>query len=251
MRHIVVTKFGNEPEIFGTGLRYGMIGDWEVTKLIKVLSCDKDNFVTYYGKAIWDNDKARAYFGSNVQFIECKSTDDADVIAQLAKPDEFHVLLGPHAYYNGGKNIPAWESIKTSLVPERLLNRVAPQIKLMNACPDALKFFYMTDRRFLLKAADLSDFPDKIFAQNLKETQYQVQVMESDDYTDTYTMQVRVEPFRFDTLWLFEKDFQKYKANLEKSKDVFLVIPANQVTSDEEISHSRYSKILEFTVWHL
>lgn len=249
MRNIVVTKFGNEPEIFGNSLRYGMIGDWEVTKLIKVLACDKNNLVTYYGKAIWDTDKAREYFGNNVQFIECQSTDDANIISRMTDIDEFHVLLGPHAYYNGGKNIPAWESIKTSIVPERLLNRVAPQIKLMNACPDALQFFYMTDRRFLLKAADLDRFPDKIFAQNLKPTQYQIQAIEtgSEDYTNTYTMQVNVEPFRFDSIWLFEKDYDKYKENLVKQKRQFLVIPANQVTSDAEIAHSRRSKLLEYT----
>lgn len=247
MRHIVVTKFGNQPEIFGNSLRYGMIGDWEVTKLIKVLACDKDNFVTYYGKAIWDDVKAKEYFGDNVTFLECDITDNGDERIFKRKIDEFHVLLGPHAYYNGGKNIPSWESIKTSIVSERLLNRVAPQIKLMNACPDALKFFYMTDRRFLLKAADLENFPDKIFAQNLKETQYQVQAIEGEDYTNTYTMQVRVKPFRFDTIWLFEKNYDDYKVNLAKDKHNFLVIPANQVTTDDEVKHSRFFKLLDFT----
>lgn len=247
MRHIVVTKFGNQPEIFGNSLRYGMIGDWEVTKLIKVLACDKNNFITYYGKAIWDDIKAIDYFGTNVQFIECMSSDDANVIAQIAKPDEFHVLLGPHAYYNGGLNVPAWESIKTSMVSERLLERVAPQIKLMNACPDALKFFYMTDRRFLLKAADLLDFPNKIFAQNLKEVLYEVQALYDNDYTNTYTKDVRVEPFRFDSIWLFEKSYEKHKENLQKEKHINFVIPANQVTSDQEIEHSRLSKLLDFT----
>ena len=247
MRHVVVTKFGNQPEIFGNSLRYGMIGDWEVTKLIKVLASDKDNFVTYYGKAIWDYDKAKEYFGDNVQFIECMSFDDANVLAQVAKPDEFHVLLGPHAYYNGGLNVPAWESIKTSMVPERLLERVAPQIKLMNACPDTLKFFYMTVRRFLLRAADLLDFPNKIFAQNLKSKIYDAQALYDGDYTNTYVKHVTVKPFRFDTLWLFEKDYNTYKANLSKEKHLLLVIPANQVTSDAEIEHSRLAKILGFT----
>lgn len=246
MRHIVVTKFGNKPEIFGNDLRYGMIGDWEVTKLIKVLACDKNNFITYYGKAIWDDIKAIEYFGTNVQFIECMLSDDANVIAQIAKPDEFHVLLGPHAYYNGGLNVPAWESIKTSIVPDRLLERVAPQIKLMNACPDALKFFYMTDRRFLLKAADLLDFPNKIFAQNLKSKIYEVQALYDGDYTNTYIKHITVEPFRFDSIWLFEKSYEKYKENLKRKKHVNFVIPANQVTSDQEIEHSRLSKILNF-----
>ena len=246
MRHIVVTKFGNKPEIFGNDLRYGMIGDWEVTKLIKVLACDKNNFITYYGKAIWDDIKAIDYFGTNVQFIECMSSDDANVIAQIAKPDEFHVLLGPHAYYNGGLNVPAWESIKTSIVTERLLERVAPQIKLMNACPDALKFFYMTDRRFLLKAADLLNFPDKIFAQNLKRKIYDVQILYDGDYTNTYPKHITVEPFRFDSIWLFEKSYEKYKENLRREKHINFVIPANQVTSDKEIEHSRLSKILNF-----
>lgn len=245
MRHIVVTKFGNKPEIFGNDLRYGMIGDWEVTKLIKVLASDKDNFVTYYGKAKWDYDKAKEYFGDNVQFVECFYYDTKLTVEQL-RPDEFHVLLGPHAYYNGGLNIPAWESIKTSMVPERLLERVAPQIKLMNACPDALQFFYMTDRRFLLKAADLLNFPDKIFAQNLKSAIYEVQALYDGDYTNTYIKHITVEPFRFDSIWLFEKDYNKYKENLKKDKHTFFVIPANQVTSDKEIEHSRRRKILKY-----
>lgn len=247
MRHIVVTKFGNKPEIFGNDLRYGMIGDWEVTKLIKVLASDKNNFVTYYGKAIWDDIKAMNYFGDNVAFLECDITDNGDKRIFKRKIDEFHVLLGPHAYYNGGLNVPAWESIKTSIVPERLLERVAPQIKLMNACPDALKFFYMTDRRFLLKAADLLDFPRKIFAQNLKSKVYVAQALYDGDYTNTYEQYVTVEPFRFDSIWLFEKSYEKYKENLKKEKHTNFVIPANQVTSDQEIEHSRLGKLLNFT----
>lgn len=247
MRHIVVTKFGNKPEIFGNSLRYGMIGDWEVTKLIKVLASDKNNFVTYYGKAVWDDAKAKDYFGDNVEFLECDITDDGDERIFKRKIDEFHVLLGPHAYYNGGLNIPAWESIKTSMVPERLLERVAPQIKLMNTCPDALKFFYMTDRRFLLKAADLLDFPRKIFAQNLESKVYVVQALYDGDYANTYEQYVTVEPFRFDSIWLFEKSYEKYKENLQKEKHTNFVIPANQVTSNQEIEHSRLSKILNFT----
>ena len=247
MRHIVVTKFGNKPEIFGNDLRYGMIGNWEVTKLIKVLASDKNNFVTYYGKAVWDDAKAKEYFGNNVEFLECDITDNGDEKIFKREIDEFHVLLGPHAYYNGGLNIPAWESIKTSIVPERLLERVAPQIKLMNACPDALKFFYMTDRRFLLKSADLLNFPDKIFAQNLEETSYEVQALYDGDYTNTYIKNVKVEPFRFDTLWLFERDYIKYKENLKRKKSINFVISANQVTSNEEIRYSRFNKLLEFT----
>ena len=247
MRHIVVTKFGNKPEIFGNDLRYGMIGNWEVTKLIKVLASDKNNFVTYYGKAVWADAKDKEYFGNNVEFLECDITDNGDEKIFKREIDEFHVLLGPHAYYNGGLNIPAWESIKTSIVPERLLERVAPQIKLMNACPDALKFFYMTDRRFLLKSADLLNFPDKIFAQNLEETSYEVQALYDGDYTNTYIKNVKVEPFRFDTLWLFERDYIKYKENLKRKKSINFVISANQVTSNEEIRYSRFNKLLEFT----
>lgn len=248
MRHIVVTKFGNEPNIFGNDLRYGMIGEWEVTKLIKVLAIDKNNFVTYYGKAIWDDEKAKEYFGDNVQFIECMPNDDANELAYDLEPDEFHVLLGPHTYYNGGKNIPAWESIKTSMVPERLLNRVAPQIKLMNSCDGALQFFYMTDRRFLLQAVDLENFPSILYAQNLRVTGYPHPILKSEDYTDVENRYTQIKPFRFDTLWLFEKSIEQFKKNAASTvRPNFLVIPANQVTSDNEISHSRLDKIKEFT----
>lgn len=250
MRHIIVTKFGNEPDVFGNSLRCGMIGDWETFKLIKVLSEDSNNYITYYGKAKWDNEKAREHFGPNVQFIESQSTDDANVIAQLAHIDEFHVILGPHAFYNGGMLIPSWESIKKSIVTERLLERVAPQIKLMNVCKDAKLFFYLSDRRFLMQAADLQRTKFKIFAQSIELSHYDRCRFVFNEYSSVIAEVKRVIPFRFETLWLYGRDYEQYKENSKKmllDNHIKLVIPANQVTSDEEIENSRLSKILDFT----
>lgn len=248
MRHIVVTKLGNEPNIFGRTLREGMIGDWETRKLIKVLSMDKENFVTYYGKAIWDQDKAKEYFGKNVRFLESSQYDTPDnIIESIGEINEFHVILGPHSFYNGGKNIPAWESIKKSIVTERLLNRVAPQIKLMNKCKNANRFFYLSDRRFLLQAADLEGNDGCIYAQSIKEDYYYRYYFTSNDYTYVTKFSYDIKPFRFETLWFLEKSKIDMYKNYTMNKYLRLAIPANQVTSDEEISKSRISKILEFT----
>lgn len=255
MRHIVVSKLGNEPDVFGESLRCGMIGDWETRKLLQVLSDDPKNIVTYYGKAKWDNEKAREHFGPNVQFIESQSTDDANVIAQLAHIDEFHVILGPHAFYNGGMLIPSWESIKKSIVTERLLERVAPQIKLMNVCKDAKLFFYLSDRRFLMMAADLNRLNKEfsVLAQSLESSWYdRVKFYNWEeshiDYSDLLHETKNVEPFRFETLWLYGKDKKDfYKPKELKDNHINLIIPANQVTSDDEIENSRLQKILDFT----
>lgn len=249
MRHIIVTKFGNEPDVFGNSLRCGMIGDWETFKLIKVLSSDSNNIVTYYGKAKWDNEKAQQSFNGNVSFIESSEDDNANDIAKMANIDEFHVILGPHAFYNGGMHIPSWESIKTSIVTERLLQRVAPQIKLINACQNAKVFFYLSDRRFLLQAADVQRANIPVFAQSL-EREYYDRVRFYDSYADLINEDAKVVPFRFETLWLYGRDYKQYKENSKKTlldNHIKLVIPANQVTSDSEIRNSRLQKILDFT----
>ena len=249
MRHIIVTKFGNEPDIFGNSLRCGMIGDWETFKLIKVLSSDSNNIVTYYGKAKWDNEKAQQSFNGNVSFMESSEDDNANDIAKIANIDEFHVILGPHAFYNGGMHIPSWESIKTSIVTERLLQRVAPQIKLINACQNAKVFFYLSDRRFLLQAADLQREHITVFAQSLVREYYD-RVRFYDSYADLFNEDAKVVPFRFETLWLYGRDYEQYKENSKKTlldNHIRLVIPANQVTSDSEIRNSRLQKILDFT----
>ena len=132
MRQIVVTKFGNEPNLFGNDLRYGMLGEWECLKLLKILSEDKDNRVFYYGKAIWDKEKAKEYFTNEVIYMD-SGLHNPELLIKMQKVDEFHIVLGPHSIYNGGKNIPSWESIKKTLVTERILDRVAPQIRMMNA----------------------------------------------------------------------------------------------------------------------
>lgn len=251
-RQIFVTKFGNEPNIFGNDLRYGMIGEWEITKLLKVLSDDPDNEVFYFGKAIWDKDKANKYFTNIVHYIDATSMGKLELALydEESPIDEFHILLGPHAYYNGGKVIPAWESIKESMVPKRLLERVAPQIRLMNFHKDAKLFFYMTDRRFLLKAADLDNLPNYIYAQNVKDVIYDAQTIVGDDYSNVKTKHITAKAFRFDTIWLYDKSYEEYEVNRDKvldDKHISLVIPANQVTSDDEIKHSRMQKILDYT----
>lgn len=251
MRNIVVSKFGNEPDIFGDSLRVGMIGDWEVKKLLQVLSADKENCVTYYGKAKWDNEAAtKAFPNKNVQFIECQQTDDASIISTMTGIDEFHILLGPHSIYNGGKNVPSWESIKASLVTQRLLERVAPQIKLMNASENAKCYFYASDRRFLLMAADIINDNIRVFSQIFKSFNYKLPYFSREHYTSLTTISQKVEPIRFDTLWLVGKNEEQFKINMNKDFlqcHINLVIPANQVTSDDEIHHSRFSKIMDYT----
>jgi hypothetical protein len=244
MRNIVVSKFGNEPNLFGEDLRYGMLGEWECLKLLKILSEDKNNCITYYGKAKWDFNKACKYFNNkNVQYIESNATDNANDISSICAIDEFHIVLGPHAFYNGGQNIPSWESIKTSLVSERLLERVAPQIRLMNANPNAKIFFYLSDRRFLPQAADLDRLDFTVASQNIKPTFYDRCKFDNKDYSSLVFESVKIEPFRFETLWLYEKEHKKGS----KKKEINLIIPANQVTSDSEIHNSRLNKIIEFT----
>lgn len=247
MRHIVVSKFGNEPDIFGNSLRCGMIGDWEVRKLLLVLSKDKNNFITYYGKAKWNQEEARKLFvNNNVQFIESSENDSPEVISKLAKIDEFHVLLGPHAFYNGGLNIPSWESIKTSIVTQRLLERVAPQIKLMNANTKAPCYFYLSDRRFLLQAADLLNDNITVLAQSLRNFEYSRVQVYPDDYSRYFLYKQPARAFRFDTLWLLDKDKYEFDENMCKDFGmckINLVVPANQVTSDAEISNSRLDKL--------
>lgn len=251
MRNIVVSKFGNEPDIFGDSLRVGMIGDWEIKKLLQVLAADKENCVTYYGKAKWDNEAAiKAFPNKNVRFIECQTFDNANLLAKELEIDEFHILLGPHAIYNGGKNVPSWESIKISLVTQRLLERVAPQIKLMNACEDAKCYFYASDRRFLLMASDLANAYVRVFSQCLYPFDYSLPYMRTNEYTSIDTIEQTVEPVRFDTLWLYGKDEKQFKENQNKDFlkcHINLAIPANQVTSDKEIDKSRYSKIMDYT----
>lgn len=258
MRKIVVSKFGNEPDIFGNSLRVGMIGDWEVKKLLKALANDKENFITYYGKAKWDEQKAFKEFpNNNVQFIECQQTDDTNVIANMTDIDEFHILLGPHSFYNGGLNLPSWESIKTSLVTERLLERVAPQLKLMNAFPEAKCYFYLSDRRFLLHAMDLTNTRVKVLAQVMERAWYDRQMFWKDDvygykdYTFTKYITQKIEPFRFDMLWLLDKSGITFADNLDDDKwtkrNYNLVVSANQVVADSEIGASRLRKILGFT----
>lgn len=246
MKHIVVTKFGNEPDIFGETLRAGMIGDWETRQLILALASDENTLVTYYGKAIWDEEKARNIFPKTVQFIECSSSDSPKAIKTIANIDEFHVILGPHAFYNGGSNIPSWESIKKSIVTERLLERVAPQIRLMNEFKDAKKFFYLSDRRFLLQAADFNDTNAKIYAQSISNASYVRPVLGS-DYSELKAKRVDIRPCRFETLWLLGKNKEDYFKNLRKPKPKDMVVPANQVTSDDEIANSRLDKLMEFT----
>lgn len=258
MRKIVVSKFGNEPDIFGNSLRVGMIGDWEVRKLLKALANDKENFITYYGKAKWDKTAAFKEFpNNNVQFIECQQTDDTDIIANMTNIDEFHILLGPHSFYNGGLNLPSWESIKTALVPERLLERVAPQIKLMNAFPEAKCYFYLSDRRFLLHAMDLTNTNVRVLAQTVKSFWYDREAFQEDDqygyrdYTFAKYITQKIEPFRFDMLWLLDKSSITFVKNLDdktwNNRSYNLVVPANQVVTDNEIGASRLSKILDFT----
>lgn len=245
MRHIVVTKFGNEPDIFGTSLRCGMIGDWEVRKLIQVLALDKNNFVTYYGKAKWNDELAKELFvNNNVRFIESSKYDNPYAVSFMSKIDEFHVLLGPHAFYNAGKKMPCWESIKSSIVTERLLERVAPQIKLMNCCDDAKRFFYLSDRRFLLQAADLQKGNNRIYAQTFEEFYYDRHVFHNKDYTNISQEHLKVRPIRFDSLWLLGKSYEEYKKNCENENKLdALIVSANQVTSDEEIENSRLDKL--------
>lgn len=249
MRHIVVSKFGNAPNLFSNDLRHGMIGEWETTKLLKILSDDKDNFVTYYGKAIWDTEKAHKYFvNNNVQYIESSIDDDVNAVSKIAKIDEFHIILGPHTYYNGGRHIPAWESIKESLVTQRLLERVAPQIKLINASPKAQLFFYLSDRRFLLQAADLTHRPLRIYAQSLSKRSYASTFLALDDITSVFSADTFVKPFRFETLLLYGDDIDAAKSRVyDGNKDIYLIVPANQVTSDKEIEVSRLDKIIEYT----
>lgn len=250
MRHIVVSKFGNEPDIFGNNLRCGMIGDWEVKKLISALSKDIENHITYYGKAIWDQNKADKCFGQGrVNFIQSNCTNDKRIQEIIPVIDEFHILLGPHAFYNGGADIPSWESIKTSIVTERLLERVAPQIKLMNMYKNAKCYFYMSDRRFLLQAADLMNDNVTLLAQNLKRFGYNRVELFEKDYSNYFMKYQMAEPFRFDTLWLLDKDYNNYleRQKISTNIDETLAISANQVTSDDEIEHSRLSKILEYT----
>ena len=252
MRNIVVSKFGNEPDIFGNSLRVGMIGDWETKKLLQVLSSDKENNVIYYGKAKWDNEAAiKAFPNKNVQFIECQQTDDASIISAMTNIDEFHIILGPHAIYNAGTVAPSWESIKTSLVTQRMLERVAPQIKLINKNLDAKCFFYLSDRRFLLMASDIMNDNITILAQTITEKTYNSLYMYSRfDYTSIDTIMQDIDPFRFETLWLVGKNPAQFKANMEKDHKqckVNLIIPANQVTSDEQAYNSRFSKIIDYT----
>lgn len=258
MRKIVVSKFGNEPDIFGNSLRVGMIGDWEVRKLLKALANDKENFITYYGKAKWDKTAAFKEFpNNNVQFIECQQTDDTNIIANMIDIDEFHILLGPHSFYNGGLNLPSWESIKTALVPERLLERVAPQIKLMNAFPEAKCYFYLSDRRFLLHAMDLTNTNVRVLAQTVESFWYDRETFWEDDqygyrdYTFAKYITQKIEPFRFDMLWLLDKSSITFVKNLDdktwNNRSYNLVVPANQVVTDNEIGASRLRKILGFT----
>lgn len=251
MRNIVISKFGNEPDIFGNSLRCGMTGDWEVKKLISALSKDAENHITYYGKAIWDPAKADKYFGRDrVHFIQSNSVNNSRIYKLFPKIDEFHILLGPHAFYNGGANIPSWESIKTSLVTQRLLDRVAPQIKLMNMHKNAKCYFYMSDRRFLLQAADLLNNNITVLAQSLRNFEYNRVQIYQDDYSRYFTYKQPARAFRFDTLWLLDKDYNEYLLRQKLRPLVAaetLAISANQVTSDDEIGNSRLSKILEYT----
>ena len=251
MRNIVISKFGNEPDIFGNSLRCGMIGDWEVKKLISALSKDAENHITYYGKAIWDPAKADKYFGRDrVHFIQSNPVNNSRIDKLFPKIDEFHILLGPHAFYNGGANIPSWESIKTSLVTQRLLDRVAPQIKLMNMHKNAKCYFYMSDRRFLLQAADLLNDNVIVLTQSLDHFYYDRVQLCDNDYSKYYKTSQAAYPFRFDTLWLLDKNYNEYllrqKLRLLVAEET-LVISANQVTSDDDIENSRLSKILEYT----
>lgn len=251
MRNIVISKFGNEPDIFGNSLRCGMIGDWEVKKLISALSKDAENHITYYGKAIWDPAKADKYFGRDrVHFIQSNSVNNSRIYKLFPKIDEFHILLGPHAFYNGGANIPSWESIKTSLVTQRLLDRVAPQIKLMNMHKNAKCYFYMSDRRFLLQAADLLNNNITVLAQSLRNFEYNRVQIYQDNYSRYFMYKQPARAFRFDTLWLLDKNYNEYLLRQKLRPLVAaetLVISANQVTSDDEIGNSRLSKILEYT----
>ena len=106
----------------------------------------------------------------------------------------------------------------------------------------------MSDRRFLLQAADLIELPEDIYAQSLTDTTYSLPTLNTDDYTSFDIEVMGVEPFRFETLWLYGKDYIEYQANCDiQDRPYSLVIPANQVTSDQEIDKSRFSKIEEFT----
>ena len=117
----------------------------------------------------------------------------------------------------------------------------------MNANPKAKLFFYLSDRRFIFTAADLLNPPEEIYAQSFEKLYKTHRYFKSDDYLDLSTKSIIIEPFRFETLWLYEKSYQDYKNNCSNERDLHLVIPANQVTSDLEISYSRLDKIKEFT----
>ena len=269
-RHIIVTKFGNEPNVFGSSLRCGKIGDWETRKLLQILSKDKNNRICYYGKAIWDDKEAHKCFpNNNVIFIESSDDfiSDLSMFTKLMRTqvfdceailrdniDEIHVILGPHAFYNAGANIPSWDSIKSSIVTQRLLERVAPQIRVINSCPDAKVFFYLSDRRFLLQAADLK-YSNRhvVLAQSIQMSKYSKPCLSSDDYTSLYESIMPVYPFRFETLMLYGQSYAAYRAKFLaaqygfRKNDVLLVIPANQVTSDDNIGASRFYKIQSYT----
>lgn len=251
MRHIIVSKFGNEPDIFGDSLRCGMIGDWESRKLLQVLASDPNDSITYYGRAKWDDEKAKEHFpNNNVQYIEASLEDDTHAIFTMTDIDEFHIILGPHAIYNGAnKFMSSWESIKTSIVTQRMLDRVAPQIRLMNDNMKASAFFYLSDRRFLLMTAELQlRRQNVIYAQSLGSFYHNKPRFNSNEYTSMYYDAIKVQPFRFETLWLYGKSYEQFKKNQEDSKRLFtLIVPANQVTSDKEIDNSRGQKILDLT----
>lgn len=247
---IIVSKMGKSPHIFSnkaTTNESRLAGDWETKKLILLLTdIYPDAEIIYYGRCRWDDKQAKEYYGPNVRYIKYDNTKE--IPEELKGVDQIHYIVGPHTVYNEGINIIDEKTgeAKTSL--SMFANYVGPLIKLINVNPQAKQFAYMSDRRYAINAYDMLYKPKKIYCQSIVPVEHQTKTY-TDNQSNTIDETITIEPFRFETLYLYKLDYNTFISNMANfgSKDNAVLIIGNQVAPDKYAKKiSRYERIEHF-----
>ena len=243
---IVVCKMGKSPHIFGEKSLTNesrLVGDWESKKLMLILAeIYPDAEIIFYGRCRWNDAQAKEYYGENVRYIKY---EDNKFDESLYNVDQIHYIVGPHTVYNGVLN---YINPKTNEPVSTLCmfkHYVGPLIDLINKNPQAKQFAYMSDRRYAINAYDMLYKPNKIYCQNITPIEHHTKTYQG-DLTHTKDDTIIIEPFRFETLYLYKLDYNTFINNMSNfgSKDNKVLIIGNQVAPDKPAKRlSRYERI--------
>ena len=173
------------------------------------------------------------------------SDEDNKFDESLYNVDQIHYIVGPHTVYNGVLN---YINPKTNEPVSTLCmfkHYVGPLIDLINKNPQAKQFAYMSDRRYAINAYDMLYKPNKIYCQNITPIEHHTKTYQG-DLTHTKDDTIIIEPFRFETLYLYKLDYNTFINNMSNfgSKENKVLIIGNQVAPDKPAKRlSRYERI--------